>query len=143
MDYKIEENEASSEEGNLSHLQVTDMKIECVDESYDITSEIKVEDTTPVPLVFPMVKTEDDERNVGDQYLTGIKEEYEDQTQDLTSEIKFEDHPVPISFPVFKHEPEEVHSDFNEGPRVEVTSEDKEVFAESIRLQVGEGYQGW
>ncbi|KAJ4425715.1 hypothetical protein ANN_27911 [Periplaneta americana] len=130
MDYKIEEKEASSEEGNLSHLQVTDMKTECVDQSYDIKSEIKIEDTTPVPLVFPMVKTEDDERNIGDQHVTGIKEEYEDQTQDLASEIKFEDDPVPISFPVLKHEPEEVHSAFNEEPRVEVAAGNNKVFAE-------------
>ncbi|XP_069671201.1 uncharacterized protein [Periplaneta americana] len=130
MDYKIEEIEASSEERNLSHLQVTDMKTECVDPSYDIKSEIKVEDTTPVPITFPMVKTEDDEVNLGDQHVTDIKEEYEDQTQDLTSEIKFEEDPVPISFPVLKHEPEEVHSDFNEEPRVELTAEDNEVFAE-------------
>ncbi|XP_069673017.1 uncharacterized protein PF3D7_1120000-like isoform X3 [Periplaneta americana] len=130
MEYKIEVNEVSSEEGNLSHLQVTDMKTECVDQSYDIKSEIKVEDTTPVPISFHMVKTEDDERNIGDQNVTGIKEEYEDQIEDLASEIKFEDDPVQISFPVLKHEPEEVHSAFNEEPRVEVTAEDNEVFAE-------------
>ncbi|XP_069669770.1 zinc finger protein 239-like [Periplaneta americana] len=59
--YKMEENRASSEEGNLSHLQVTGIKTECVDQSYDIKSEIKVEDITPVPITFPMVKTEVDE----------------------------------------------------------------------------------
>ncbi|KAJ4425856.1 hypothetical protein ANN_27482 [Periplaneta americana] len=107
------------------------MKTECVDPSYDIKSEIKVENTTPEPISFPMVKTEDDERNLGDQHVTGIKEEYEDQTQDLTTEIKFEDDPVPISFPVLKHEPED--SDFNEEPMVEVTTEDNEVFSESWR----------
>ncbi|XP_069673111.1 uncharacterized protein [Periplaneta americana] len=139
MDYKIEENDAALEKENLSHLQVTDMS-ECMDQSYT-KSEIKVEDTTPVPMSFPLVKTEDDERNLGDQHVTGIKEEYEDQSQDLTTEIKFEEDPVPISFPVLKHEPEEVHSDFYEEPRVEVTTEDNEVFAESIKLQVG-GYQG-
>ncbi|XP_069669705.1 gastrula zinc finger protein XlCGF17.1-like isoform X2 [Periplaneta americana] len=59
--HRIEENKASSKEENLSHLEETGMKTECLDQSYDIKSEIKVEDTTPVPISFPMVKTEVDE----------------------------------------------------------------------------------
>ncbi|XP_069672616.1 uncharacterized protein [Periplaneta americana] len=58
--YEMEENDPLSEEGNLSHLKVTGMKTECLDQSYDIKSEIKVEDT-PVPIGFPMVKSEVDE----------------------------------------------------------------------------------
>ncbi|KAJ4425344.1 hypothetical protein ANN_27959 [Periplaneta americana] len=59
--HRIEENKASSKEGNLSHLEETGMKTECLDQSYDIKSEIKVEDITPVPISFPMMKTEVDE----------------------------------------------------------------------------------
>ncbi|XP_069672590.1 uncharacterized protein [Periplaneta americana] len=58
---RMEENKASSEEGNLSHLEVSCVKTECVDQSYNIKSEIKVEDTkdtTPLPIGFPMVKSE-------------------------------------------------------------------------------------
>ncbi|XP_069670740.1 uncharacterized protein [Periplaneta americana] len=59
--YKTEEEMALLEEGNLSHLEVTAVKTECVDQSYDIKSEIKVEDATPVPISFPVVKTEFDQ----------------------------------------------------------------------------------
>ncbi|KAJ4425943.1 hypothetical protein ANN_27569 [Periplaneta americana] len=58
--YEIGDNEASSEEGNLSQLEVTGMKTECMDHSYEIKSEIKVEDT-PVPISFSVVKSEVDE----------------------------------------------------------------------------------
>ncbi|XP_069670849.1 zinc finger protein 723-like isoform X2 [Periplaneta americana] len=53
--YKLEEKKASSEGGNLSHLEVCGMKTECVDQSY----EMKVEDT-PVPIGFAFVKSEVD-----------------------------------------------------------------------------------
>ncbi|XP_069669302.1 uncharacterized protein PF3D7_1120000-like isoform X3 [Periplaneta americana] len=72
-----------------------------------------------------------EERNLLDQDVTGIKEEYVNQSHDLKSEIKFEVDPTPVSFPVVKREPEEVQSDFNEDPRVEVTVED-EVFVERM-----------
>ncbi|XP_069670407.1 uncharacterized protein [Periplaneta americana] len=73
---EIKENTTLSEEGDLSHLQVAGIKTECVDHSYDLTSEVKVEDTpdpvsfpivksevesTPVPITFPMVKSEVDQ----------------------------------------------------------------------------------
>ncbi|KAJ4425818.1 hypothetical protein ANN_27444 [Periplaneta americana] len=54
---RIRENTTSSEEGNLSHLQVAGIKTECEDHSYDLTSEIKVEDT-PEPVSSPIVKSE-------------------------------------------------------------------------------------
>ncbi|XP_069671278.1 uncharacterized protein [Periplaneta americana] len=104
---------------------------EYLDQGHALTHEVKV-DKGPIPISFPTLKNEPEERNLVDQHVTGLKEEYEDQIQDLTSEIKYEEDPVPISFPVFKHEPEEVHSDFNEEPRVEVTTEDNEVFAERL-----------
>ncbi|XP_069670765.1 uncharacterized protein [Periplaneta americana] len=59
-EYKMEQNKALSEEGNLSHLEAMTMKTECVDHSCDIKTEIKVEDTSD-PLSFPVVKTEIDE----------------------------------------------------------------------------------
>ncbi|KAJ4425570.1 hypothetical protein ANN_27765 [Periplaneta americana] len=57
----MEENKTSLEEGDLSHLEVSGMKTECVDQSYDVKSEIKIEDTNLVPISFPMVKSEFDE----------------------------------------------------------------------------------
>ncbi|KAJ4425457.1 hypothetical protein ANN_28073 [Periplaneta americana] len=58
--YKLEENKSSSEEGNSSHLEVTEMKIECVEHSYEIKSEIKV-DNTPMPTSLAFVNCEIDE----------------------------------------------------------------------------------
>ncbi|XP_069670142.1 uncharacterized protein [Periplaneta americana] len=54
--YKIAENTTLSEEGNLLDLQV---KTEYVDYSYDLKSEIKVEEN-PVPVSFPVVKSKFD-----------------------------------------------------------------------------------
>ncbi|KAJ4425822.1 hypothetical protein ANN_27448 [Periplaneta americana] len=56
--------------GKLPHLQVVDIKTECVDHSYDFTSEIKVEDfrmvkseveDTSESVIYPVVKYEVDE----------------------------------------------------------------------------------
>ncbi|XP_069670033.1 zinc finger protein 665-like isoform X1 [Periplaneta americana] len=60
-DVEQEEKKPVSEEGNLSHLEVTDMKTECGNHNYDIITEIKVEDTTPVAFSYPIVKSEVDE----------------------------------------------------------------------------------
>ncbi|XP_069671868.1 uncharacterized protein [Periplaneta americana] len=59
--WEMEENDPLSEEGNSSHLEVTDMKTECVDQSYDVKPEIKVEDPTLEPFSFAAVKTEVDQ----------------------------------------------------------------------------------
>ncbi|XP_069672881.1 uncharacterized protein [Periplaneta americana] len=48
----IEDKKPLSEEGNLLNLQVTRIKEECVDESYDHTSEIKFEEII-LPDNFP------------------------------------------------------------------------------------------
>ncbi|XP_069669272.1 zinc finger protein 239-like isoform X2 [Periplaneta americana] len=48
------------EEWHLSHLEVTGMKKECLNHSYAMKTEIKIEDT-PVPISFPTLKTEVDE----------------------------------------------------------------------------------
>ncbi|KAJ4425846.1 hypothetical protein ANN_27472 [Periplaneta americana] len=77
---------------------------EYLDQGHALTHEVKV-DKDPMPISFPMLKNEPEERNFSDQHVPGIKEEYEDQSQDLTSEIKVEDQ-VPVSFPVVKREPE-------------------------------------
>ncbi|XP_069673186.1 uncharacterized protein [Periplaneta americana] len=58
--YKTEENKALSEERNLLDLEAMDIKTEYVDHSYDITSEIKVEDST-MSISSPMVKCEVEE----------------------------------------------------------------------------------
>ncbi|XP_069671291.1 zinc finger protein 239-like [Periplaneta americana] len=87
--YEMEENDPLSQEGNSSHLEVTDMKTECVDQSYDIKSEIKVEDTTPLPISFAMVKTEVDED------LLDVDRVQEEQKVEISSE---EDEVLPESF---------------------------------------------
>ncbi|XP_069672568.1 zinc finger protein OZF-like isoform X1 [Periplaneta americana] len=56
----IEEEKSLSQEWNLSHLEPMELNTECVDSSCDIKTEIKVEDTTPVPISFPILKTEVD-----------------------------------------------------------------------------------
>ncbi|XP_069669252.1 uncharacterized protein [Periplaneta americana] len=67
--------------------------------------------------------------NFFDQHVTV------NQSPDLTSEIKFEGDPVPFSFPVVKREQEEEQSNLhtvNEEPKVEVTTENNEVFTERL-----------
>ncbi|XP_069673239.1 uncharacterized protein [Periplaneta americana] len=58
--YSLEDNKSSLEEGNLSHLEVTGMKASYVDQTYEIKSEIKVEDS-PLPVSIAFVKCEIDE----------------------------------------------------------------------------------
>ncbi|KAJ4425850.1 hypothetical protein ANN_27476 [Periplaneta americana] len=58
--YRLEDNKSSLEEGNLSHLEVAGMKASYVDQTYEIKSEIKVEDT-PLPVSIAFVKCEIDE----------------------------------------------------------------------------------
>ncbi|XP_069670442.1 uncharacterized protein [Periplaneta americana] len=55
--WQIDENDVLSEEGTSLELQANGTKIECMDHSYDLTSQIKVEDT-PVPFSFAVVKCE-------------------------------------------------------------------------------------
>ncbi|XP_069690433.1 uncharacterized protein [Periplaneta americana] len=88
--YKIEETNTLSKEGNLLHQEVTGMKTECVDQSYNIKSEIKVEDITPVPGSFPVLKSE-----VGEQWfdLDTVKEELQlevttEENEDFTDRCK-------------------------------------------------------
>ncbi|XP_069671196.1 uncharacterized protein [Periplaneta americana] len=78
---------------------------EYLDQGHALTHEVKVA-KDPMPISFPRLKNEPEERNSLDQHVTGSKEEYVIQSHDITSEIKVEQ-PVPISFPVVKREPEE------------------------------------
>ncbi|KAJ4425810.1 hypothetical protein ANN_27436 [Periplaneta americana] len=61
------------QEGNIMDLQV---KTECVDHSYDLNSEIKVEES-PVPINFPVLKSEVEESPVS------IKSEVDENSFDL------------------------------------------------------------
>ncbi|XP_069670389.1 uncharacterized protein [Periplaneta americana] len=86
---EIKENTTLSEEGDLSHRQVAGIKTECVDRSYDLTSEVKVEDT-PEPVSLLMMKCE-----------------VEDTPQPVTYPMvksEVESTPVPITFPMVKSE---------------------------------------
>ncbi|XP_069669757.1 uncharacterized protein [Periplaneta americana] len=95
-----EDNNALSEERNVSNLQVGGIKTECVDHSF--TSDINVEDT-PVPFSFAFVKCE-----------------VEDTPVDISSpELKSE-----VDEDFF-----DVDSDQQE-QKVEVSSEENEVFSE-------------
>ncbi|XP_069673225.1 uncharacterized protein [Periplaneta americana] len=130
--YEIEDNKASSKQGNLSHLEVTSMKTECVDNSYNIKSEIKVEDTS-VPTSFSVVKSEVDEGNLSYLEVTGMKIECVDHKYDIKSEVKVEDTPVPTSFSVVKSEVDEDFSYLDgvqQEQEVRVSSEEDEVFPE-------------
>ncbi|XP_069672576.1 uncharacterized protein [Periplaneta americana] len=56
-DTDIEEQKPLSEEGNLLDLQVTGIKKENIDHSYDIKSEMTFSET-PAPISFPFLKNE-------------------------------------------------------------------------------------
>ncbi|XP_069669906.1 zinc finger protein 587B-like [Periplaneta americana] len=106
---------------------------EYLDQGHALTQEVKV-DKDPMPISFPVLKNEPEDRTFLDQLVTGSKQEYVNQSHELTSEIKVED-PVAISFPVVKREPEEEQTDsdtVNEEPRIELTAEDNEVLMERI-----------
>ncbi|XP_069669854.1 uncharacterized protein [Periplaneta americana] len=79
---------------------------EYVNQGKAFTSEVEVEED-PMPISFPVVKRESQERNLLYQNATRIKGEHVDQSHDLTSEVKSEEDPEAISFPVMKREPEE------------------------------------
>ncbi|XP_069670401.1 myoneurin-like isoform X7 [Periplaneta americana] len=116
---EIKENTTLSEEGDLSHLQVPGIKTECLDHSYDLTSEVKVEDT-PEPVSFRMMKCE-----------------VEDTPQPVSFPIvksEVESTPVPITFPMVKSEVDEDSFDLNrlhEEEKVEISSKEDKVLLDS------------
>ncbi|XP_069672711.1 uncharacterized protein [Periplaneta americana] len=92
-----DEKKPLSEEGNLLDLHVTGIKTECVDNSYDFTSETKFEETAvPTDFVYIKCKAED-----------GIKTECKDHSCGLNLEMALDETLVPIDFPVVKSEVEE------------------------------------
>ncbi|XP_069669364.1 uncharacterized protein [Periplaneta americana] len=58
----VEEKKPLSEEGNLFSEHMIRIKEECVDQSYDITSDMKVEETQ-MPVNFHFVKCEPQEQS--------------------------------------------------------------------------------
>ncbi|XP_069671012.1 uncharacterized protein PF3D7_1120000-like isoform X2 [Periplaneta americana] len=92
------------EEQNVLDEHMTNVKEECVDQSYDVTSELKFEDMETISLT--VVKHEPEEQNVLDENMTNVKEEYVDESHDLVSDVKFEDLET-VSLTVVKHEPED------------------------------------
>ncbi|XP_069670000.1 uncharacterized protein [Periplaneta americana] len=129
------------QEGNVLDLQVTGMKTECMDHSYEVKSEMAF-DKSPVPIELSFVKSEVEEGTVLGLHMTEIKTECMDHSYDLKSEMTFEESPVPAGFPVMKSEAEdeacEIHKEQDE-VELQVTAEENEVFTEGrdIRNQDG------
>ncbi|XP_069672521.1 uncharacterized protein [Periplaneta americana] len=125
-----DEKKPLSEDGNLLNPYVVGIKTECKDHSCNLTSDIKVEETT-VPTNFSTINCKAEEWNVS--HL-----EVMDRT-DIKTEIKVEDSPVPIGLPMVKTE---IDKDVFELDRVqqerkvEVSSEEDEVFSESHGSEV-------
>ncbi|XP_069673314.1 zinc finger protein 189-like isoform X2 [Periplaneta americana] len=129
-----EEADPSPDEENLLDLNVTKIKEEYVDDSYNHTSKIKFEEII-LPNNFPVVKCEAEEENLLHLEVTGMKTNCLDHSCDLKSEIKVEDTPEPVSFSVVKSEADEDLFDVDRvqpKQKVEVSSEEDEVFSESI-----------
>ncbi|XP_069670109.1 uncharacterized protein [Periplaneta americana] len=97
--------EEKPQEGNVLDLKVTGIKTECVDDSYDVKSEMTF-DKTDVPIDFVFVKSEVEEGNELDLHVTEIKTECMDHSCDLKSEMTFVESPVPIDSPIIKIEAE-------------------------------------
>ncbi|XP_069670140.1 zinc finger protein ZFP2-like [Periplaneta americana] len=77
------------------------------------------------------------EGNIYDLHATEIKSECMDHSYDLKSEVTFEETSVPIDFPIVKSEAEEEALELNkveEKVKLEVTTEEDEVFTESIEV---------
>ncbi|XP_069673167.1 uncharacterized protein [Periplaneta americana] len=128
----VEDQKPLSEEGSVLDLQVTGMKRECIDHSYNVKTEMTF-DETPVRIDFPVVKSKVKEGNVLDLQMAEIKRECMDKSCDLKSEITFDETPVSIGFPIVKSEIEEEAHELNkvEGEVIlEVTAEEDEVLTE-------------
>ncbi|KAJ4425980.1 hypothetical protein ANN_27606 [Periplaneta americana] len=129
----IEEKKPLSEEGNLLDLDVTKIKTECLDQGYDVKSEMTFEETA-VPIVFPVLKSEAEEGNLLDLDVTKIKTECIDHRYDMKSEIVFEESAVPINFPMLKSEAEEEFCELDQVKEVklQVSAEENEVSTERL-----------
>ncbi|XP_069690434.1 uncharacterized protein [Periplaneta americana] len=129
----IEEQKTLSEERNV--LDITDIKTECMDHSYDVKTEITFDDI-PVP-------NEAEEGNLSGQHMPGIKVEFVDDSHRVTSEIKVEEGRVPFDFslvkcegfPVLKCEAKEDSFDVErvqQEQKVKVSSEEDGVLIERL-----------
>ncbi|XP_069670506.1 zinc finger protein 23-like isoform X3 [Periplaneta americana] len=88
-----EENKPLSEGRKFPDLHATEIKTECVDHSYDFTTEIKFEETA-VPITFPTLEFNPEEGNSSHLNITTIKTEYIDCNYDAVPEMKIERTPV-------------------------------------------------
>ncbi|XP_069669476.1 uncharacterized protein [Periplaneta americana] len=121
-------------EENVLDRHLTGIKREYNDYSYDLKSEITSHET-PVPISFPILKTEAEEENSLDLHVTEIKTECMDHSYDLKTEMTFEETPVPIDFPIVKLEAAEERIDLDkveEDFELEVTAKEDEILTESV-----------
>ncbi|KAJ4425927.1 hypothetical protein ANN_27553 [Periplaneta americana] len=131
--------EKPNQEGNVLDLKVTGIKTECVDDSYDVKSEVTF-DKTDVPIDFVFVKSEVEEGNVLDLHVIEIKTECMDHSYDLKSEMTFVESPVPIDSPIIKIEAEDKVCEINkveeEEVKIEVTAEENDALTEGFRSHI-------
>ncbi|XP_069670719.1 uncharacterized protein [Periplaneta americana] len=128
----LQERKPLPEEGNILDVHVVRIKAECMDQNYDLTSEVKFEGI-PDPCNFPVVKCEAEEDTLLDSHVTGIKTECGDHSYDLTSEMTFmEDIPSDV-FPMVKSESEEGSRDLDkvkEELKQEITTEQNDILSD-------------
>ncbi|XP_069670106.1 gelsolin-related protein of 125 kDa-like isoform X8 [Periplaneta americana] len=124
--------EQKLQEGNVSYLQVTGIKTECIDHSSDVKSEMTF-DKTHVPIDLSFVKNEVEEENVLKLHMSEIKTECMDHSYDLKAEMTFEESPVPVDFSIMKNEVEDEACDIikeDKEAELQETAEENEVFTE-------------
>ncbi|XP_069673042.1 uncharacterized protein [Periplaneta americana] len=117
--------------GKIIDLQITGIKTECMDHSYDVKTEM-IFDETSAPIEFSVVKSEVEEGNVLDLHMTEIKVECMDDSHNLKSEITYEETSLPVDFSTVKTEVE-VARDLNkveDESRLKIRAEEDEVFTE-------------
>ncbi|KAJ4425698.1 hypothetical protein ANN_27894 [Periplaneta americana] len=118
----IEEQKPLSEERNVLDLQVTGIKTECMDHSYDVKTEMTF-DETPVPVHFVVVKSELKcdyycltsshfvnyvSLHYKYRYTIELKIDCMDKSYDLKSEMTFDETSVPIDCSIVKSQVEVV-----------------------------------
>ncbi|XP_069669882.1 uncharacterized protein [Periplaneta americana] len=82
----VEEQKPLSEERNVSNLQVTAIKTECMDHSYVIKTEMTF-DEAPLPVDFPVVKSEvEDEARELDKVEKEVKLEITAEEDEVLTE---------------------------------------------------------
>ncbi|XP_069671048.1 uncharacterized protein [Periplaneta americana] len=84
----IEDKKPSSEGGNLIHLHVAEIKMECMDDRYEVKSEMPLAETA-VAFDLPIVKSEAEEVFCG---LDQVKEEVKLEVTAEENEILAERH---------------------------------------------------